>query len=122
MAQGVWDGAFVRGAPSIARAVRGLASEATGALAVLAPTARDGDLLVKAQSKAHGAFRRALRAGKAQGALSARILHGTGRIPAGSPMVVVAAAARSRRDALVAVELMLNGLKGVAVRRDASKA
>ncbi|MBI2077835.1 MAG: molybdenum cofactor biosynthesis protein MoaE [Euryarchaeota archaeon] len=122
MARRVWDGGFVRGAPAIVRAVRGLTSVDAGALAVLAPTARDEDLLVEAKPRTQATFRRALRAGRSQGALSGRILHGTGRIPAGRPMVVVAAAARSRKDALIAVEIMLNSLKGVAVRRDASKA
>jgi molybdopterin synthase catalytic subunit len=115
-----WDGGFVRGSPAVARAVRGMNDPNAGAIAVLAPTAKQVDLLVSAQPRAQAVFRRALRVARDQGALAGRILHGTGRIPAGHPMVVVAALGRSRADAMIAVESMLNALKGVAVRRDAS--
>jgi molybdopterin synthase catalytic subunit len=114
-----WAGGFVRGSPAVARAVQGLNDRTAGALAVLAPTARDVDLLVTAKPRTQSIFQRALRAGKSQGAIGGRILHGTGRIPAGRPMVVVAALAESRADAMVAVESMLFALKGVARRRDA---
>lgn len=120
MSTPAWDGGFVRGAPSFARALNGLSRPDAGAIVVLAPTARDVDLWVVPQPKAGPAFRRALRAGRSQGAMAGRIWHGTGRIRKGRPMVIVAAAARSRKDALVAVEIMLNALKGVALRRDES--
>lgn len=120
MSTPAWDGGFVRGAPSFARALNGLSRPDAGAIVVLAPTARDVDLWVVPQPKAGPAFRRALRAGRSQGAVAGRIWHGTGRIRKGRPMVIVAAAARSRKDALVAVEIMLNALKGVALRRDES--
>lgn len=122
MARADFSARFVRGAPTVEEAVRGLRRRDAGALAVLAPTARDVGLVVQRLPAAPGVFRRALREGRSQGALAARIRHGTGRIPAGAPMVVVAAAAQSRQDALVSVQAMLNALKGVAVRRDASRA
>ena len=118
----VWDGGFVKGAPKYERALRGLSQDDTGAVAMLAPTARDVALHVTPLSGAGPAFKKALRAGRAQGAFAGRILHGSGRIRAGQPMVVVAAAARSRQDAIMSVQTMLNSLKGVAVRRDVSKA
>ncbi len=117
-----WDGGFVKGAPRFDRALRGLSQDDTGAVAMLAPTARDVALHVTPLSGAATAFKKALRAGRAQGAHAGRIIHGSGRIRAGQPMVVVAAAARSRQDALMSVQTMLNALKGVALRRDASKA
>lgn len=112
----------MKGAPKFDRALRGLSQDDTGAIAMLAPTARDVALDVTPLSGAGDAFKKALRAGRAQGAVSGRILHGSGRIRAGQPMVVVAAAARSRQDALMSVQIMLNALKGVALRRDVSKA
>lgn len=110
----------MRGAPNLSRAVRGLGRADAGAIAILAPTAKDVGLDVAPQRGSAAGFRRALREGRRQGALGARIWHGSGRIPAGRPMVVVAAVAPSRRDATLAVESMLNALKGVATRRDAS--
>lgn len=117
-----WSAGFAHGAPTVAGTIRGLRRTEAGALAVLAPTARKVALRVKRLPGAAAAFRKALQAGRAQGALAGRIRHGSGRIPAGEPMVVIAALARSRRDALIAVETMLNALKGVAERRDESKA
>lgn len=99
--------------------MKGLRDDSAGALAVLAPTARAVDLLVTAKPRTSSIFQRALRAGKQNGAIAGRILHGTGRIRAGDPMVVVAALAPSRADAMTAVESMLIALKGVALRRDA---
>ena len=116
------QGGFVRGSPKLDASLRGLWRDDSGALAVLAPTAKDVDLKVKARKGSDAIFKRALREGKIQGALAGRIWHGTGTIPAGRPMVVVAAVARSRQDAMVAVQAMLNTLKGVAERHDASKA
>jgi molybdopterin synthase catalytic subunit len=120
--QRAWQGKFVEGAPKPEQALRGLARTDAGAIAMLSPTARDVALRV---TPIHGAgvrFNRALKAGKTQGALAGRILHGTGRIAAGKPMVVVAACARSRQEALMAVQSMLNALKGVATRQNESKA
>jgi molybdopterin synthase catalytic subunit len=117
-----WNGGFVKGAPKFERALRGLSRDDAGAVALLAPTARDVALDVTPLTGSKARFARALKAGRAQGALAGRILHGTGTIRAGQPMVVVAAAARSRQDAMMSVQTMLNALKGVALRRDASKA
>lgn len=119
MAQRSWQGGFVKGSPLLSRCLSGLGHPEGGALAVLAPCAKGSALEVRAMPGAASVFRRALKAGRAQGALQGRIVHGTGRIPAGKPMVVVAAVAASRGDARVAVESMLNALKGVALRRDA---
>ena len=121
MARREWQGGFVRGAPTVDRAVDGLLRPDAGALAVLAPMARDVDLMIIKRAGTSKIFQRALQEGRSQGALAGRILHGTGRIPAGRPMVVLAAVARNRKDSLLAVETMLNALKGVADRRDASK-
>lgn len=118
MASVSWRAGFVKGSPSIPRSLAGLGHVEGGALAVLAPSAKGSPMEVTPQAGAARVFQRALRIGRQQGALQGRILHGTGRIPAGKPMVVVAAVAPSRSDALVAVESMLNALKGVATRRD----
>lgn len=118
MTLGPWRGGFVKGSPTLSRCLAGLGHPQGGALAVLAPCAKGSALQVQALPGAARVFARALKAGRAQGALQGRIVHGTGRIGAGRPMVVVAAVAPSRGDARVAVESMLNALKGVALRRD----
>lgn len=118
MVSSAWQGGFVRGSPNLGRCLGGLGDPQGGAVAVLAPCAKDSALRVTPMARSSAAFTRALKAGRAQGALRGRIVHGSGRIAPGRPMVVVAAVARSRSDAIVAVESMLNALKGVATRRD----
>lgn len=118
----MWEGGFVKGVPKVEHALRGLTRDDAGAIAMLAPTARDLALDVTPIPGSAAKFKRALKAGRNQGALAARILHGSGRIPAGRPMVVVAAVARNRQDAVSSVQAMLIALTGVAKRLDVSKA
>lgn len=90
-----------------------------GALAFVVTSAKGTVLRVTPTPDARALLDAALsRAQVETGALRVLAWQSEGLVAVGAPVAIVGASAASRKDALRAVDLLLEGLKGVATRTD----
>lgn len=107
-------------APEPSAALEELQRHEGGALALMVTRARGCALRVTPRPDAHARLVQAARDALADAGEGAHVLvwHAEGDVPLGGPVAVVGAAARGRKEAQRAVDVLLLGLKGVAQRED----
>lgn len=109
---------ITEGPASYDEVLEDLALSDCGALVVAAALARGRDVEVTLTPQARHQLEHVVRETLLGDVKAARIVHAKGRVPAGRPLALVAAAAVHREQAFEAAQRLLNGLKGVAQRRD----
>lgn len=95
-----------------------LSTEECGAVVLVATLARGAGLEVRLNPEGRKRLESAAQSVVGGRVRSAALSHADGIVPPGKPMAVAAVAAASRDDAFEAARRLLDGLKGVATRRD----